>query len=127
VSDTSETKNNVCCLKHIDKNIGIEMCPSSNDQIVGYRHGGYPLKKYMEKGLKVTVNTDNAGISKTSVLAEFYKAARLCGGLSLWDCMVLIRNSLSVAFAGHQTRLTLLRSFEDELYDWCIKNVPDLD
>ena len=37
--------------RFIDKNIGIEMCPSSNDQIIGYRcaEHAYPLKKYMEK------------------------------------------------------------------------------
>jgi adenosine deaminase len=112
--------------RFIDRNIGIEMCPSSNDQIVGYRNGGYPLKEYMKQGLKVTVNTDNPGISRTSVSEEFYKAACLCGGLSIWDCLVLIRNSLSVAFAHHQTKLWLLRSFEDELHDWCIEHVPDL-
>lgn len=38
----------------LDKNIGIEMCPSSNDQIVGFFRNealSYPLKSYMEQGL----------------------------------------------------------------------------
>jgi len=110
--------------RFIDKNIGVELCPSSNDQIVGYEksENEYPLKKYMEKGLKVTINTDNIGISRTSSSKEYYKAAQLCGGFSLWDCLVLIRNSLSVAFTDRESRIKLLRSFEDEIYDWCLQN-----
>lgn len=114
--------------RFIDKNIGVELCPSSNDQIVGYEkpEKPYPLKNYMEAGLKVTVNTDNQGISRTSISQEFYKAATLCCGLSLWDCFVLIRNSLSVAFVNNKTKLALLRSFEDNLYNWCIEKMSGI-
>jgi adenosine deaminase len=112
--------------RFVEKNIGIEMCPSSNDQIIGYRDKQYPLKYYMQKGLKVTINTDNCGISRTSLSDEFYKVSSLCGGLSLWDCFVLIRNSLSVAFTDSPAKKTLLREFEDTIYNWCIKKVPEL-
>jgi adenosine deaminase len=109
--------------RFIDKNIGIEMCPSSNRQIVGYGRvtdKTYPLKTYMEHGLKVTVNTDNQGISRTFMSNEFYAAANLCGGISLWDCFVLIRNSLIVSFADKKTKMKLLQNFENEIYEWCI-------
>jgi len=111
--------------RFIDKNIGIEMCPSSNRQIVGYGRVNdeeYPLKEYMKNGLKVTINTDNQGISRTSMSNEFYEAARLCGGLSLWDCFVLIRNSLIVSFADKTTKLNLLRAYEKEIFNWCNKS-----
>lgn len=100
--------------RFIDKHIGIEMCPSSNDQIVGYQTG-YPLAEYMKQGLKVTVNTDNCGISKTSVSAEFCKAGALCGGISLWDCIVLVRNSLSIAFMDAGTKRRLMTTFENKI------------
>jgi adenosine deaminase len=37
--------------RFIDKNIGIEMCPSSNDQIIGYlcAEHAYPLKNIWKK------------------------------------------------------------------------------
>ena len=111
--------------RFIDKNIGIEMCPSSNRQIVGYGKENdeeYPLKKYMERGLKVTINTDNQGISRTSMSNEFYEAARLCGGLSLWDCFVLIRNNLIISFADTTTKWELIREYEKEIFDWCSKS-----
>ncbi|GHT28355.1 hypothetical protein FACS18942_08700 [Planctomycetales bacterium] len=102
--------------RFVDKNIGVEMCPSSNDQIIGYREQKYPLKEYMQRGLKVTLNTDNCGISQTAVSEEFMKAAELVGGLSQWDALVLIRNSLSIAFADSETKLKLLRNFENEVF-----------
>ena len=111
--------------RFVEKNIGIELCPSSNRQIVGYGRENdeeYPLKKYLNRGLKVTINTDNQGISRTSMSEEFYEAARLCNGLSLWDCFVLIRNSLIISFADMKTKLRLVREYEKEIFDWCNKS-----
>ena len=115
--------------RFVDKNIGIELCPSSNRQIVGYGKANdevYPLKEYMKRGLRVTVNTDNQGISRTSLSKEFYEAARLCGGLSLWDCFVLIRNSMIISFADKTTKMRLLQAYEKEIFDWCNRDFPGL-
>ena len=104
--------------RFIDKNIGVEMCPSSNNQIVGFNQDDrkYPLKDYMEKGLKVTINTDDQGISKTNLTEEFIVASRMCPGLTLWDCIVLIRNSLSIGFCDAITKNKLMHEFEDEIF-----------
>lgn len=114
----------------LNKNIGVEMCPSSNDQIVGFsKNKPYPLKSYMSEGLKVTVNTDDCGISRTFLSNEFLKAAELSlffnkekniyEGLSLWDCVVLIRNSLSIAFAPIKTKKDLMIKFENKIFELC--------
>ena len=101
--------------RFVDKKIGIEMCPSSNDQIIGYDIGEYPLLNYMHEGLRVTINTDDCGISLTNLSNEFLKAAEMCPGLSLWDCIVLIRNSLCIAFCDEKTREKLMHLYEDEM------------
>lgn len=103
--------------RFIDKNIGVEMCPSSNYQIVGFNSTDkkYPLREYMEKGLKVTINTDDQGISKTNLTNDFIKASQMCPDLTLWDCIVLIRNSLSIAFCDSVTKNKLMHDFEDEI------------
>ena len=101
--------------RFVDKKIGIEMCPSSNDQIIGYEKGEYPLLNYMREGLRVTINTDDCGISLTNLSNEFLKAAEMCPGLSLWDCIVLIRNSLCIAFCDEKTREKLMHSYEDQM------------
>lgn len=103
--------------RFVDKKIGVEMCPSSNDQIVGFEVGEYPLLYYIQKGLRVTVNTDNCGISRTSLTNEYIKAAELCPGLTLWDCLVLIRNALCIAFCDQKSKDMLMHSFEDEILD----------
>ena len=87
-------------VKFLERGIGIEMCPSSNYQIVGYRDNyfsgtqnmpDYPLKKYLDCELKVSVNTDNPGISLTTPTQELHRAARLTrGGLSKWDLLQLM-------------------------------------
>jgi adenosine deaminase len=70
--------------RFIDRKIAIELCPSSNFQIVGFqdtvlgRPGNiYPLKHYLKAGVKVTVNTDDPGMSRTNLSLEYLKAARM--------------------------------------------------
>lgn len=104
--------------RFINKNIGVEMCPSSNYQIVGFDHTKehkYPLAEYMARGLKVCLNTDDQGISRTNLTNEYIKASELCPELTLWDFIVLIRNSISMAFCDSNTKNKLMHSFEDEV------------
>lgn len=108
-----------------DRRIAVEMCPSSNCQIVGFRDShlphtasrpDYPLITYLRKGLRVTVNTDNPGISRTDFSREYLRAGRLSPeGLSLWDILLLIRNGFKAAFAGAPRRHDLLRKAENEI------------
>ena len=108
-----------------DRRIGIELCPASNMKIVGYRDSYfqtnkdipvYPLREYLDAGLRVTINTDNPGISKTNPTRELHRAARMTeGGLSQWEILLLVRNSFRATFADHQTRSRLLREAEKSL------------
>lgn len=106
-------------IRFVDKNIGVELCPSSNDQIIGYEKD-YPLISYMNQGLKVTLNTDNCGISATSMSKEFFKAGSLCKGITVWDCLVLVRNSISVAFLDSDSKRALMIRFEKKIMQ-CIQ------
>ena len=111
--------------RFIDKNIAIEMCPSSNFQIVGFQDNHlhetrllpvYPLKEYLDAGIKVTVNTDNPGISRTSLTREFHRAARLTPrGLSLWDILRIVRNGFKASFVDRINRNDMLRKAENEI------------
>ncbi len=101
--------------RFLDKRIGIELCPSSNIQVVGAFNPEYPLRTFLEQGLKVTLNTDNMGISRTTPTNEFFAAASLFPKFTLWDCLVLIRNSLSVSFVDVETKRRLMHQFEDQI------------
>lgn len=119
-------KNDTRLMKRFaERGIALEMCPSSNFQVVGFAdtflentHGldRYPLRQYIENGLIVTINTDNRGISRTTLSHEYLKAARLTpGGLSKWEILQLIRNGFKSAFVGRQMRKQLLIDAEEQL------------
>lgn len=56
----------------IDKGIVLEMCPTSNIQTRAVDDmSKYPLMYYLEKGVKVTINTDDMGIEGTTLQKEF--------------------------------------------------------
>lgn len=115
-------------LRHfLDRGISVEMCPSSNFQIVGFRDNYfpetcqkpvYPLKHYLDQGLKVLVNTDNPGISRTDATLELLRAARLTpDGLSRMDILSLVRNGFRASFAGYDLRRKLLLAAEKQVLE----------
>lgn len=56
---------------YANQGIGVEMCPSSNWQTKAIRDwSDYPLKNYMDAGIKVSINTDNRTVSNTTLTKE---------------------------------------------------------
>ncbi len=60
-------------LKYLaQSDIAIEMCPSSNLQTKACSSlSEYPLRTYLELGIKATINSDNMTVSDTNVKKEF--------------------------------------------------------
>lgn len=110
-----------------DRRIAIELCPTSNIEVVGYydpeiedtwEMAEYPLKSYLrELGLDVVLCTDNPGISRTSLAEEYLRAARMCGGLSLWQLLSLVRASFEHAFLPANHRSALLRQYDGQIVE----------
>ena len=54
-----------------DKGIALELCPTSNLNTNIYRDiSEYPIRKLMDAGITVTVNTDNMTVSNTNIKKE---------------------------------------------------------
>lgn len=100
-----------------DRNIFIELCPSSNFQIRDYSNSNliYPLRFYLEKGLKITLNTDNPGMSRTTISHEFYKMVEYAD-LTKMELLVLIRNSFQGSFLPKNEKKVLIVEVENEIY-----------
>lgn len=122
--------------KFRDRRIGVEMCPSSNYQIVGFKDNyypdqnlpDYPLRKYMDEKIRVTVNTDDPGMSRTNMTNELLKAARLTrGGLSLWDILSLLYNSFEMAFLPYGEKIKLLNDMNLNVKDWLDANIVKIE
>ncbi len=96
-----------------ERRICVEMCPYANYQIKGFKpmpgsEHGYPLLRYLEAGVPVTVNTDNIGISAASLTDNFLLLPRLCPGITRLHILQLIRNSIDQAFIPSDLRKTLI-------------------
>jgi len=110
--------------RFIDRKIYVEMCPSSNHQIVGYQFfpdknekNIYPLSEYLNASLKVTINTDNPGISRTTLSKEFVRAAQLTpGGITMWDLLKIIRHGFLGAFLAPAEKRKLIFKAEEEIF-----------
>jgi adenosine deaminase len=107
-----------------DHAIAIEMCPSSNIQTNGFRRFDcteegetYPLKHYLDFSLPVTINTDNRGISATTLSNEYLEAARMTkGGLSRWEILRLVKNGFKSAFLPKDEKDRLLKRIDEEVF-----------
>ncbi len=114
-----------------DWGVTIEMCPSSNQQTNSFRRWdiedkgpSYPLKEYLDFGIRVTVNTDNPGISRTTASRELLTAARLTeNGLSRWDILRLVRNGFKAAFLPRDQKDRLLKDADKKIFDLLIEEI----
>jgi len=90
------------------KGIGIEMCPTSNLHTKAVRAlETYPIKKFMEKGIKATVNTDNRLVSNTTLSREFDVLSKYFD----LDIGKITENAIEVSFA------------DDSVKQWMIKKM----
>jgi len=94
-----------------DRGIGVEMCPYANFQIKGYApmpsKKYYPLKHYLDFGIRVSLNTDNIGISACSLTENMVLASRMNPELTRMDLLRLQSNALNTAFVGSPMRSAL--------------------
>lgn len=112
-----------------DRNICLELCPSSNREVVGFFDSdypetqdmpAYPLLPLWQKGLPLTLCTDNPGISQTSLADEYLAAARMVDGFSQWDALAMIKQGFVHAFIPGQEKERLLKEIDAKLYELLI-------
>lgn len=98
----------------VDHQIPLEICPTSNVQTqVVKSYEEHPIRFLVERGVAVTVNTDNRLFSNTSVTEELWRVHTRCG-VKASDLVQTVRNGFRFAFLPwHQKRE--LRSKIDKL------------
>lgn len=101
----------VCALLR-DRGIPLEACPSSNvamGLIPAFRY--YPLQKFLESGVTITLNSDDPALFGTSIEEEFSRAAREFP-LSDEQIFALTRNAVRAAFMPEEEKQTLLAQID---------------
>lgn len=95
-----------------DAGIPLELCPISNmhtKAVDGWHN--YPIAKFLKRGIRATVNTDNRTVSNTTIKKEF---AMLNKHALLPDKQKkqLLENAVNAAFADDSIKIALLKSID---------------
>ena len=91
-----------------ERAIPLELCPTSNLQtstVASWED--HPLPRFLERGLTVTLSTDDPSISGID-LAHEYRTVQDHLGLTEADCRTLQKNALEAAFLTEGERRALL-------------------
>ena len=89
------------------REITLEMCPTSNRQTHAVDDmTNYPFRRYFDEGIKVTLNTDDMGIERTNLRAEFQYMEKFFG-LTYDEEKILLLNSVNAAFTSDKVKESL--------------------
>lgn len=92
-----------------EKNITLEMCPTSNLQTKAIDHlFNYPLEKFYKDGIKVTLNTDNRTVSNVDLTNE-YSVIINEFNMDEEDYKNIYLNSVKACFANDEIKNKLKR------------------
>ncbi|GBG96484.1 adenosine deaminase [Lactococcus termiticola] len=96
-----------------EKAIVLEMAPSSNFQTKAIKTvADYPFKTLYDKGLHVTLNTDNRTVSNTNLQQEYEKIAGWYPDFKLSDFEQINHYAIDGAFVAEAVKQELHQSFE---------------
>ncbi|MCQ3972504.1 MAG: adenosine deaminase [Anaerolineae bacterium] len=96
----------------VSQAITLDMCPTSNLKLrVVDDPAAYPIRQFHQRGIRVTVNTDNPTLLGCSLTDELHLLVD-CFGFSLHDLAQLQSNAFEVALIPAATRAQLLAEVE---------------
>ncbi|MCK4662170.1 MAG: adenosine deaminase [Bacteroidales bacterium] len=100
-----------------DHRIPLEMCVTSNVQTKAVSsYSNHPLKNYFDYGIRVTLNTDNRMISKTTLTDEYMLAVQEFG-FTPDELKYLILNGFKSAFLPLNEKVEMISKITKELED----------
>lgn len=100
--------------KLADKGIALELCPTSNLNTNIYGNiEEYPIRKLMDAGVIVTVNTDNMMVSNTDIKRELTLLADAFD-FDEKDIMKIERNAVNVSFANNKLKSKVMTTMVEK-------------
>ncbi|MBQ3648029.1 MAG: adenosine deaminase [Spirochaetia bacterium] len=107
------TAEDPALLEYVIKNqIPLEMCPNSNRQTKAVNDmSKYPIRDYLAKGVKVTVNTDDPAICRTTIAKEFAYIEKKYG-ITATEKKTMLLNAAEAAFTDDATKAALKKAIE---------------
>jgi adenosine deaminase len=98
-----------------DRRIALEVCLTSNVQTrVADSYAAHPFRDYFDRGLNVTLNTDNRLMSGTTLTDEYVHAAEQLE-LTVDELAGIALNGFESAFLPWEERLMLIEEVSDKI------------
>ncbi|MFL5468931.1 MAG: adenosine deaminase [Gemmatimonadaceae bacterium] len=98
-----------------DRRIALEVCLTSNVQTrVADSYASHPLREYFDRGLNVTLNTDNRLMSATTLTDEYVFAAEHLG-FTVEELAAVALNGFESAFLPWEERVMLIEEVSDQI------------
>jgi adenosine deaminase len=106
-----------------ERSVTLDVCPSSNVRTGAVASlADHPLRRLVEAGVRVTLNTDDPTFFHTTLNDEYRLAVREFG-FSADDLVALTLNSVRACFLPEREKRTLLRQFNAEIADLLFERV----
>ena len=97
--DVMYEKDSAGLLKEMrDRDVAVEINLTSNDLILNVKGDEHPLPVYRRYGVPVALSTDDEGVSRSQLTAEFERAV-LTYNLTYAELKEMVRNSIEYSFA----------------------------
>ena len=93
------------------RQVVVEINLTSNDLILGVRGNDHPLLTYRAAGVPLVLSTDDAGVSRTDLANEYFRAARDYR-LRYRDLKTMARNALIYSFLPDTEKRDALARFD---------------
>lgn len=96
--------------------IGVEMCPSSNLQtkaVAGWED--YPFREFLDRGVNISVNTDNRTVTNTTVTKEL-QLLQEHFHLTQEEAGELMKRSMDVSFAAESIKKMIKKQIDENVF-----------
>ena len=94
-----------------EKNITLEICPTSNVDTNICEYKNHPIKRLFDKGVLVTINTDNRTVSNITLTLEYEKLSKYFG-FKIEDFKKMNINAIKASFLSNVEKEKLIKMFK---------------
>lgn len=97
-----------------DRGVVLEMCPTSNFQTGASQDvASYPMRRYYNQGIPVTVNTDDPAVSGIELSDDYVRVVAELG-FTLPELQSMVLNGVRGAFTSQAEKEALEKQFSEE-------------
>ncbi len=97
-----------------EKNITLEVCPTSNVDTNICEYINHPIKKLYDKGVLVTINTDNRTVSNITLTREYEKLNKYFN-FEIEDFKKMNINAINASFLSNEEKIKYIKKFYETM------------